>query len=165
MMFKAFTSGGHGAPAWLGAVARRRSIGRRAIALAIAATLLSVGGAFAGNGAQTTQFAGSYDSFTCVGVRIVKSAPKAFTKDSETCTFTDLTQFPPGTYKIVDFWSTTPGAGETYWFSDYEILDVAADDPICVPDYPVCYRSAVSGTIVSTDNGDGTGTLTVTAYY
>ena len=129
------------------------------------ATLLSVSGALAKNGATTTHFVAAYDSFTCVGVRIVKTAPKEFTKDSETCTFTDLTEFPPGTYEIVDFWSTSPGAGETYWFSDYEFSSIPAGDPICVPGYPVCYRAAVSGTIVSTDNGDGTGTLTVTAYY
>ena len=94
----------------------------------------------------------------------MKSEPKAFTKDTETCTFTDLTQFPPGTYEIVPF-GTSPGPTQTNWASDYEFQSVPANDPVCVPGYSLCFRFAVSGTVVVTDNGDGTGVLRVTAYY
>ena len=80
---------------------RTASITRRAVALALAGTLLGAGGALAGNGAETTHFTAAYSSFTCAGERIVKTTPKAFTKDSETCTFTDLSEFPPGTYAII----------------------------------------------------------------
>jgi hypothetical protein len=140
---------------------------RRALGLALAASLLSAGSALAGNGAQTIHFTAVYDSFTCTGERIDKTAPKAFTKDSETCTYTDLSQFDPaGTYAIVP--RTEPvGPGETHWASDYEYWAVGTSGPNCIPEWLIygCLRTAVSGTIVVTDNGDGTGTLDVVAYY
>jgi hypothetical protein len=132
---------------------------RRALALTLAGTLLSAGAALAGNGAETTHFTVAYASFTCTGERIVKVAPNPFTKDSETCTYTDLSEFdPPGTYAIPPM----------FWVSDYEIGYVARGSPTCdsFPQYPdVCIRVAVSGNIVVIDNGDGTGTLQITAYY
>ena len=144
---------------------RTATITRRAVALALAGTLLGAGGALAGNGAQTTHFTAAYSSFTCAGERIVKTDPKGFTKDSETCSFTDLTEFPPGTYAITVGPET---ATESHWASDYELFVVGIGGPHCDPmwvPFGNCIRQAVSGTIVVTDNGDGTGTLRVTAYY
>src|SRR5215472_6938256 len=55
------------------------------------------------NGAQTVHFTAAYQNviggfFTCSGERITKTTPKPFTKDSEDCTITDLSTWPPGTY-------------------------------------------------------------------
>jgi hypothetical protein len=99
------------------------------------------GVATADNGAQTVHFTAAYtDPFfgpvTCSGERIVKTAPKAFTKDSETCLIPN--GFPAGTYTPADFGG---------WFSDYDgtfTTDV---------------------TVVVTDNGDGTSTSHIVAYY
>jgi hypothetical protein len=160
------TSSRHGTLARLTACVRTAPVARRALALALAATLLGAGGALAGNGAETIHFTAVYSSFTCAGERIDKVTPKAFTKDSETCTFTDLTEFSPGTYAIVP--RTEPeGPGESHWASDYEYWTVGTSGPNCIPEWLIygCIRTAVSGTIVVTDNGDGTGTLEVAAYY
>ena len=102
--------------------------------------------AAADNGATTTQFTASYDSslgghYECSGVRIVKTGPKGFIKDSETCTITDLASLPAGTYVN---WP---------WASDYEFFVLNQ------------FRVAASDTMVVTDNGDGTGTLEISAYY
>ena len=56
------------------------------------------------NGAQTVHFTAAYQNiiggfFTCAGERISKTAPRPFTKDSEDCTETDLSTFPPGTLR------------------------------------------------------------------
>jgi hypothetical protein len=121
------------------------SLARRAIVLALATIFLSASIALAANGATPTHFTASYDNgavggpggfWTCTGERIVKSAPKGFTKDSETCTITDLTSLPPGTYHL--------GSG---WFSDFD------------------GRPAISGTAIVTANGDGTGTVQLVVYY
>lgn len=144
---------------------RMTSITRRAAALALAGTFVGAGGALAGNGAETTHFTAAYSSFTCAGERIVKTTPKVFTKDSETCTFTDLSEFPPGTYAIT---VGPESATESHWASDYELFVVGIGGPNCDPmwvPFGNCIRQAVSGSIVVTDNGDGTGTLQVTAYY
>ncbi len=119
------------------------SVARRGIALALAAVFLSASVALAANGAQTTHFTAAYDNgqggfFTCAGERIVKTAPKAVTKDSETCTISDVATWPAGTYVI--------GSG-AFWISDFD------------------GQVAVSGTIVVTDNGDGTGTMDIVAYF
>jgi hypothetical protein len=103
--------------------------------------------AVAGNGSTTTQFNASYLNarggyFTCSGVRIVKDAPKAFIKDSETCIITDLASWPAGTYQNVGGWA-----------SDYDFWTLGQ------------LRISVSNTFVITDNGDGTGTLEISAYY
>jgi hypothetical protein len=74
----------------------------------------------------------------------VKVAPKAFTKDSATCLVTGG-NFAPGTY---------PAAGN--WVSDYEYFINPGGG---------FWRPAVSGDITITDNGDGTTTWQVAAYY
>jgi hypothetical protein len=111
--------------------------------LALAGAGVATGVATASNGAKTTHFTAAYFNgqggfFTCSGERIVKTAPKAFTKDSETCQISDVSTWPPGTYVI----PTT-----AFWFSDFD------------------GQIAVLGTIVVTANGDGTGTMNIDAYY
>ena len=102
------------------------------------------------NGAQTVHFTAVYEgqiggSFTCAGERIRKRAPKPFTKDSEECTITDLSTFPPGTYVGNPFFSVN---GVPYvWNSDYD------------------GREANFVTLNVTDNGDGTGDVEIVAYY
>ena len=76
----------------------------------------------------------------------MKTAARAFTKDSETCTISDLSTWPPGTYPIVTSFLPPP-ALSAMWFSDFD------------------GQQAVSGTIVVTDNGNGTGTMNIDAYY
>ena len=102
------------------------------------------------NGAQTVHFTAAYQNliggfFTCAGVRITKTAPKPFTKDSEDCTFTDLSTFPPGTY-VGDPVYVINGVEYT-WLSDYD------------------GRLANLVTFTVTDNGDGTGHVSLVAYY
>ena len=83
--------------------------------------------------------------FTCAGERISKTAPRPFTKDSEDCTMTDLSTWPPGTYVGNPFWVVN---GQFYsWLSDYD------------------GRGANQITVIVTDNGDGTGHLNLVAYY
>jgi hypothetical protein len=164
MMFKVSRAAGPDAPTRLGPWVRHTTIVRHAITLAVAGALLSATAVLAGNGAQTAHFTASYSSFTCAGVRIVKSAPKAFIKDSETCTITDLTEFPPGNYTIVGQ-AVPESSTESHWASDYDILNTPAGSPGCIPGPPVCFRVAKSGSIVVTDNGDGTGRVAITAYY
>ena len=102
------------------------------------------------NGAQTVHFTAEYQNaiggfFTCAGERIMRGPPNPFTKDSEDCTMTDLSTWPPGTYVGNPFITVN---GQLYgWNSDYD------------------GRMANSVTIIVTDNGDGTGHLTVVAYY
>src|SRR5262249_16704539 len=102
--------------------------------------------------AQTTNFTAAYGfaafgqdgNFVCTETRIVKVAPKAFTKDSATCLVTDAT-YTPGTY---------PAAG--LWTSDYDYFINPGHNTI---------RFAIAGEITIVDNGDGTYTWYVTAYY
>jgi len=102
------------------------------------------------NGAQTVHFTAAYYNgpggfFTCAGERISKTAPRPFTKDSEDCTMTDLSTWPPGTYVGNPFWVVN---GQFYsWLSDYD------------------GRGANQITVIVTDNGDGTGHLAAVAYY
>ena len=117
----------------------------------MAAVCVTASVAVAGNGANTVPWKASYDlpgfggHWECSGVRIVKDAPKAFVKDSETCTFSDQASYiAPGTYTEADFG----------WASDYELFVLH-----------VGIRIAASHTTVITDNGDGTGTLQIDAYY
>ena len=121
------------------------------LVVALAGAGVATGVATANNGAQTSHFTAAYFNgqggfFTCSGERIVKTAPQAFTKDSETCTISDLSTWPPGTYPIVTS-PLPPPASWAIWFSDFD------------------GQQAVSGTIVVTDNGNGTGTMTIDAYY
>ena len=102
------------------------------------------------NGAQPVHFTAAYQNliggfFTCAGVRITKTAPKPFTKDSEDCTMTDLSTFPPGTY-VGDPVFLVNGVEYT-WSSDYDGL------------------VANLVTLIVTDNGDGTGHVAIVAYY
>jgi len=114
----------------------------------VAALGITATAAVAGNGATTAQFKASYDDssgphFECSGARIVKAAPKAFTKDSETCVISgDLSNWPVGTYENVGG-----------WVSDY--------------DYFVngIFNLSLSNTFVVTDNGDGTRTIQIEAYF
>jgi hypothetical protein len=135
--------------------ARGRRLRRLGAAiLVLASTLGAVGAgssvAFAGNGARTVHFTAEYPNpiggyFTCAGERIVKIAPRAFTKDSENCTITDLSSFPPGTYVGNPFYQVN---GERHgWRSDYD------------------GQRARSVTLVVTDNGNGTGNVDIVAYY
>ena len=102
------------------------------------------------NGAQTVHFTAAYQNliggfFTCAGERITKTAPKPFTKDSEDCTMTDLSTFPPGTY-VGDPNFIVNGVPYS-WSSDYDA------------------RTANLVTLIVTDNGDGTGHVAIVAYY
>ena len=102
------------------------------------------------NGAMTVHFTAAYQNaiggfFTCAGERIMRGPPNPFTKDSEDCTMTDLSTWPPGTYVGNPFITVN---GQLYgWNSDYD------------------GRMANSVTVTVTDNGDGTGHLNVVAYY
>ena len=106
--------------------------------------------ATANNGATTTPFKATYvngSQFTCSGAHIVKTAPKAFVKDSETCidSLGVADGFGVGTYDL-----TAIG-----WFSDYYFF-VASPSSLVL---------ATSGTLVVTLNADGTTTWNVVAYY
>ena len=102
------------------------------------------------NGAQTVHFTAEYQNIiggflTCTGERIRRRPPNPFTKDSEECTMTDLSTFPPGTYVGNPFFNVN---GVQYWWnSDYDT------------------RMANLVTLIVTDNGDGTGHIDVVAYY
>jgi hypothetical protein len=103
------------------------------------------------NGAQTVHFTAAYYNgpggfFTCAGERISKTAPRPFTKDSEDCTVTDLSTWPPGTYVGNPFFEINGVPGYS-WLSDYD------------------GRQANQVTVIVTDNGDGTGHLNLVAYY
>ena len=107
-------------------------------------------GAPLNNGAQTVHFTAAYQNliggfFTCAGERISKTTPKPFTKDSEDCTITDLSTFPPGTY-VGDPVYFVNGVGYI-WNSDYD------------------GTQANLVTFTVTDNGDGTGHVNLVAYY
>jgi hypothetical protein len=111
---------------------------------------VSIGRRPLNNGAQTVHFTAAYQNviggfLTCSGERITKTGPKPFTKDSEDCTMTDLSTWPPGTYEGDPFFIVN---GVSYtWSSDYDGM------------------TAVTGTFIVTDNGDGTGHLALVAYY
>src|SRR5262245_23298276 len=114
-----------------------------AVAVAASATVgIAAGVARADNGAQTTHFTATYYPFTCSGERIVKTGPKAFIKDSETCLDSFVGDIPPGTYDL---------AGS--WLSDYDYFVLGT------------INFATSGTLVVTLNSDGTTTWNITAYY
>ena len=66
-------------------------------------------------------------------------------KDSEECTMSDLSAFPPGTY-VGDPYYSVNGVPYT-WLSDCDA------------------RRARLVTLIVTDNGDGTSHLDVVAYY
>jgi hypothetical protein len=75
---------------------------------------------------------------TCEGFRIV-------TRDSEQCTMTDLSTFPPGIYRGTPTFHVN---GSPYhWNSDYDGV------------------TALKLYVVVSDNGDGTGHLYIDAHY
>jgi hypothetical protein len=101
---------------------------------------------------RTTHFTASYFDgpggfFTAAGERIVKTAPKAFTKDSETILMSDISTWPAGTYTSDATGAFNILGVSLFWASDFD------------------GQIAVSGTIVVTDNGDGTGTFNGVFYY
>jgi hypothetical protein len=108
-----------------------------------------------GNGAGTA-FKASYTSgaidggtntWTCSGAHVVN---KVSFKDSETCIVSgDVSGFANGTYSgsPVGFLAGSVFGAGTEWASDFDGL------------------IATSWTIVETDNGDGTFTLDIVAYY
>jgi hypothetical protein len=116
------------------------------------------------NGAQTTHFTASYFEglggfFTAAGERIVKTGPKAFTKDSETILMSDISTWPAGTYTLIPTYF--PGFG---WFGVFHLPNVPSFIGfLWGSDFDG--QTAVSGTIVVTDNGDGTGTMNLDLYY
>jgi len=104
----------------------------------------------ASSGAVTTRytaagFNGPGGFFSCNGERIAKTGPNAVVKDSETCSMSDISTFPPGTY-VGNPFVVINGVPQR-WASDFD------------------GQIATSVIEVVTDNGDGTGTLQITAYY
>jgi hypothetical protein len=140
---------------WLGGLlSAALLLGAISSAMADVTTDSTAGATGQNNGAETTHFTADYFDgpggfFTAAGERIVKTAPNAFTKDSETILMSDISTWPAGTYTLDangNFF--IPGFSLTFsWLSDFD------------------GQRAVSGTIVVTDNGDGTGTLDATLYY
>ncbi len=143
------------------------------LAMAVLAAVLSSSVASASSGATVIHFNASYpsligDLYDCSGSHIVKTAPKALVKDSETCivsgnvstyyagTFTSGIAcpneygLPPGT-ECGTFppYAAAPGAIDALvnWFSDFN------------------GAVASSWTITLTRNPDGTFTNEVVSYY
>jgi hypothetical protein len=127
-------------------------LGAISSATADTTTDLTAGAKGQNNGAETTHFTADYYNgvggyFMAAGERIVKTRPKAFTKDSETILMSDISTWPAGTYTL-DANGIFFILGAPYgWASDFD------------------GQIAVSGTIVVTDNGDGTGTMELDLYY
>ena len=124
-----------------------------AVAALFCALFVGAQGAGANNGATTTEFVtptylffifGETGTFTCSGTRIVKTAPKPFVKDSETCHV--IGDYTPGTYPVLPEW----------FGSDYEFsLNPGG-----------CHlRAQLKGNIYIVANYDGTTTWHITAYY
>ena len=124
---------------------------------------VAVGTASAGNGEQVTPFKATYyvkNGFviigtpTCEGRHIVGPPAKPFVKDSQTCRV-ERAGFIAGTYsnggdcaaRNGSNWGYFPPLGCSYWLSDYN------------------GATASRWTNVVTDNGDGTFTEDVVAYY
>jgi hypothetical protein len=142
-----------GAYRWLGGLLSAvLLLGAMSSATADTTTDATAGAKGQNNGAETTHFTAQYFNgpggyFVASGERIVKTSPKAFTKDSETILISDISSWPPGTYTLDangDFFIL---GVEYFWLSDFD------------------GQIAVSGTIVVTDNGDGTGTVELALYY
>ena len=134
---------------------------KKLMLLAVAVfALTGLGVATASNGAQVTHFTATYvngATWTCSGSHIVKSGNGAnFIKDSETCVLSGNTAgFLAGTYAnggpcAVAFGPNVgnfPPFGCVIFLSDYN------------------GATATSWTIGVTDNGDGTLTADIVAYY
>ena len=110
--------------------------------------LLSFAGtASADSGATVNHFSVTYPGnlATCSGNRIEKAGANEFVKDVETCVTVIDVGLAPGTYSAVDLG----------WCSDYNA--VIFDESAC--------NLAISGHVTISDNGDGTFTWNVVAYY
>jgi hypothetical protein len=127
---------------------RRLSLKQRfslsaALTLVVACVGVTANVAGAANtGVKATPFTAAYSGgadgyYTCAGVRIVTTWPKASTKDLEVCKITNST-VPAGRYVIPT---------DTDWFSDYD------------------GKPAVSGTGVVTSVGNGTSISVIVANY
>ncbi len=93
---------------------------------------------------------GGTTTWTCSGAHVVN---KVSFKDSETCILSgDVTGYANGTYSgnPAGFLAGSPFGAGTEWASDF----VGEHGAV-----------ATSWTIVETDNGDGTFTLDIVAYY
>jgi hypothetical protein len=110
--------------------------------------LLSFAGtATANNGAEVHHFSVTYPGnlATCSGNRLEKPGVNGFVKDVETCVTVIDAGLGNGTYSAVDLG----------WCSDYDAA--IFDESACNP--------AISGHVAIGDNGDGTFTWNIVAYY
>ena len=94
-------------------------------------------------------FTAEYDNsigghFTCEGFRI-SDIINRFPRDTEHCTCTDLSSFPPGTY--TGHPNFVVNGVQYSWTSDYDAL------------------TAHRVRLIVTDNGDGTGQVDIDATY
>jgi hypothetical protein len=127
---------------------------RLLVLLALLCVLASAATASASSGAIVTHFAVTYPGgvASCTGNRITHTTVgTTFIKDVETCTLTQLAVFnpaPPGTWDV-----NGPVVGG--WCSDVDGL--IFNDATC--------NLATSGHVTVTDNGDGTVTWDIVAYY
>jgi hypothetical protein len=127
---------------------------RLLVLLAFACLLVPVASASASDGATVTHFAVTYPGgiANCSGNRITHTTSgKTFIKDVETCVLSDLAEFnpfPPGTWDV-----NSPEIGG--WCSDVD--GAIFNNATC--------NLATSGHITVTDNGDGTVTWDIVAYY
>ncbi len=123
--------------------------------LALGGARLEAGSALDGNGTRPevgidrliAPFTAVYDNiiggtFTCEGVRV---SNRSLIRDTEECTLTDLSTWPPGTY-IGNPNYVVNGTGYV-WNSDYD------------------GAQAHHVRIIITDNGDGTGHASLEAFY
>jgi hypothetical protein len=128
---------------------------RLLVTLALACVVaFAVSASAQAGGATVTHFSVTYPGglATCSGNRITHvSDGKTFIKDVETCTLTQLDVFnpaPPGTWDV-----NSPEVGG--WCSDVD--GFIFNDATC--------NLAISGHVTVTDNGDGTVTWDIVAYY
>lgn len=128
---------------------------RLLLALVVACVVaLAVSASAQAGGATVTHFSVAYPGgiATCSGNRITHTTGgKTYIKDVETCTLTQLDVFnpaPPGTWDV-----NGPVVGG--WCSDFDGF---------IFNLPTC-NLATSGHVTVTDNGDGTVTWEIVAYY
>ena len=123
---------------------------RLLVLLTVACVLASAASASASSGATVMHFAVTYPGgvANCTGNRITHTTGgTTFIKDVETCTLTQLDVFnpaPPGTWDV-----NSPVVGG--WCSDFDGF--------------ISCNLATSGHVTVTDNGDGTVTWDIVAYY
>ena len=128
-----------------------------ATTVALVAAMFLPAATMASNGAQTTPFSATYTAgattFTCSGANIYKTAPNAFNKDSETCLVSgDVSGIAAGTYSG-NPWGYYPTFGTAEWLSDSSSGSMSVG------------LIATSWTATFVDNGNGTFTEYIVAYY